>query len=383
MKKNGRTAKGVQRWKRPDCSLSPTMPQERAAHARVPGEFLARLPGRQPQCALDPSGDSPALRKRTAWCWNIHPSIPPVTARHHTVMADGTCMGHGWCLIIAIDGESGETLGFQWCGHESKAAYTALFSRMPAPDVPITDGLRGAEAACQEAWPGTRIQRCLAHVQRNTRTDLTSKPKLEAGGQLKKLSDRLTKAHDGETAVKWGEALNAWHITWGSFINERTHAKDDPTNPKAMRRQWRWTHEDVRRCHRRLERLFREGKPFAFLDPAPHRRRAGGTHHEPIGRRRQLAAQARAPRPPRTARGAHATRPRMGVLHEKRQSRPRVADQTGTLETRQGRSGTGRGRRRAEILRHRHPGQQPRRPRKRARLLHPQGTRPMIRGRSA
>lgn len=229
MKKNGRTAKGVQRWKRPDCSLSPTMPQERAAHARVPGEFLARLPGRQPQCALDPSGDSPALRKRTAWCWNIHPSIPPVTARHHTVMADGTCMGHGWCLIIAIDGESGETLGFQWCGHESKAAYTALFSRMPAPDVPITDGLRGAEAACQEAWPGTRIQRCLAHVQRNTRTDLTSKPKLEAGGQLKKLSDRLTKAHDGETAVKWGEALNAWHITWG-VVHQRTHPCEGRSN---------------------------------------------------------------------------------------------------------------------------------------------------------
>ena len=148
MKKNGRTAKGVQRWKRPDCSLSPTMPQERAAHARVPGEFLARLPGRQPQCALDPSGDSPALRKRTAWCWNIHPSIPPVTARHHTVMADGTCMGHGWCLIIAIDGQTGEVLDWQWCAHESKAAYLTLFSRLPAPDVLIADGLRGAEAAC-------------------------------------------------------------------------------------------------------------------------------------------------------------------------------------------------------------------------------------------
>ena len=33
-------------------------------------------------------------------------------------------------------------------------------------DVLITDGLRGAEAACTQAWPGTRIQRCLVHVQR-------------------------------------------------------------------------------------------------------------------------------------------------------------------------------------------------------------------------
>lgn len=268
MKKNGRTAKGTQRWKCPDCSLSSTMPQERAARARMLDEFLTWLLGRQPQCAIDPSGDSRALRKRTAWCWNIHPRIPSVTARHHTVMADGTYMDHGWCLIIAIDGETGETLDFQWCGHESKAAYTALFSRMPAPDVLVTDGLRGAETACRETWPGTRIQRCLVHVQRNTRTDLTSNPRLEAGRQLKKLSDRLTKVRDGETAVRWGEALNAWHVAWGPFINERTWAKDDPDNPKAMKRQWWWTHEDVRRCYRRLEKLFREGKLFAFLEPA-------------------------------------------------------------------------------------------------------------------
>lgn len=111
--------------------------------------------------------------------------IAPPDAKRHTVMADGTYMGHGWCLIIAIDGESGEVLAFQWCAHESKAAYLALFSGIPTPDVLITDGLRGAEAACLEAWPGTRIHRHLVHVQRNTRTDLTSRPRLQAGRELK------------------------------------------------------------------------------------------------------------------------------------------------------------------------------------------------------
>ena len=64
-------------------------------------------------------------------------------------MADGTYMGHGWCLIIAIDGQTGEVLDWQWCAHESKAAYLALFSRLPAPDVLITDGLRGADVLLQ------------------------------------------------------------------------------------------------------------------------------------------------------------------------------------------------------------------------------------------
>ena len=59
-----------------------------------------------------------ALRKRIAWCWSIRPRIAPPDAKRHTVMADGTYMGHGWCLIIAIDGESGEVLAFQWRAYE-------------------------------------------------------------------------------------------------------------------------------------------------------------------------------------------------------------------------------------------------------------------------
>lgn len=208
------------------------------------------------------------FRKRVQWCWGIRPEIPPCSARHHTVMADGTYMNHDWCLIVAIDGESGEVLGIQWCSNESKAAYMALFSRIPAPDVLITDGLRGAESACRETWPDTRIQRCLVHVQRNTRTDLTSRPRLEAGRELKKLSDKLTAVRDTEAAARWGEALNAWHIRWRDFIAERTYARDDPANPKASKQEWWWTHQELRRCYRRLEKLFREGRLFAFLDPS-------------------------------------------------------------------------------------------------------------------
>ena len=41
------------------------------------------------------------------------PRIAPPDARRHTVMADGTYMGHGWCLIIAIDGQTGEVVCVQ------------------------------------------------------------------------------------------------------------------------------------------------------------------------------------------------------------------------------------------------------------------------------
>lgn len=266
MRKNGRTAAGSQRWKCVDCSLGATAPrpdERRDAELRSFLDWL--LSGRR----QDGMGTGPRMfRRRIQWCWSVRPDIPPCRVEHRTVMADGTYMGHDWCPIIAIDGESGEVLGLQWCRHESKTAYMALFSRIPAPDVLVTDGLRGAESACNEIWPDARIQRCLVHVQRNAGTDLTSRPRLQAGRELKKLSDKLAAVHDAEEAARWGEALNAWHIRWRDFIAERTYAGDGPANPKAARQEWWWTHQELRRCYRRLEKLFREGRLFAFLDPS-------------------------------------------------------------------------------------------------------------------
>ena len=77
------------------------------------------------------------------------PAASPVTAKHHTVMADGTYMVHGWCLIVAIDGDGGEVLVWQWCAHESRAAYITLFSRIPVPDVPGNG--RGCAACVRRA----------------------------------------------------------------------------------------------------------------------------------------------------------------------------------------------------------------------------------------
>jgi hypothetical protein len=128
--------------------------------------------------------------------------------------------------------------------------------------------MRGMATAAREEWPGTRLQRCLAHVQRDTRRDLTTRPQSQAGRELRKLSLKLTKIRTAEQAGTWAEALNAWHERWRHLINERSTAKSDPHHPKALAgRSWWWTHERPRRAYTRMEKLFRNGQLFACLDP--------------------------------------------------------------------------------------------------------------------
>ena len=93
--------------------------------------------------------------------------------------------------------------------------------------------MKGIQRACAETWPDTRIQRCLVHVQRDTRADLTGKPRLQAGRELKRLADMLARVHDPDAAVRWGGAPDAWHGRWKRMLAERTYAKDNPDDPRA------------------------------------------------------------------------------------------------------------------------------------------------------
>lgn len=352
MKKNGRTGKGVQRWKCPACRLSSTMPQRRRRRERTLEEFLSWLLGPSSQRAADPAGDARALRKRIAWCWRIRPRIAPPDARRHTVMADGTYMGHGWCLIIAIDGQTGEVLDRRWCAHESKAAYLALFSRLPAPDVLITDGLRGAEAACTQAWPGTRIQRCLVHVRRNARTDLTSRPGLQAGREQEAVR-RARLGRDGRAGRQVGRGPQRMARTVEG-LHRRTHLRARrPVQPQGVEAP---VVVDARGAATLLPaagEAVPRGQAVRLSRAGTAEGRSGGAHHEPAGGRRQLGRQGRIAQPSRAARGAHAPRVRMGMLHEDR------APTTGVIHPRrpaEGRKGNDArtGRQRRARIRDRH-----------------------------
>ncbi|KAB8287351.1 IS3509a transposase [Bifidobacterium ramosum] len=201
---------------------------------------------------------------RIAWCWNVEPGMPGVSRSHRYVMADGTYVPYGWCLLV-LTGDDGRPVKWQWCSAETKPAYLQLLRGVKRPGMLVCDGGQGCLAAAETRWRGVRVQRCLVHVLRNTRVDLTNKPKSEAGKALLRLARGLTRVRTADEAAIWLTDLNAWHAEHGDYLKERTTAKQDPMRVNG--RKWWWTHERLRRAYFRLVKLNRDGMLFAFLDP--------------------------------------------------------------------------------------------------------------------
>lgn len=270
MRKKGFTSAGRQRWLCPDCRFSGVLDQQSRRRMAEFRAFLDWVTGTRTmrESAASIGVSRQAFASRVAWCWNVRPSIAPDGVVHHYIEADGTYVPYGWCLLVAT-GEDGGPLAWQWCDRENAAAYRGLFGGIARPDVLVTDGGAGCVAAAGELWEDVRVQRCLVHVLRNTRRDLTGRPRSEAGRELLRLARRITKVADADGAAAWLASLNAWHAGYGELIRQRTRAREDPGNPKARAgRKWWYTHERLRRAYFRFVGLNRRGVLFAFCDPA-------------------------------------------------------------------------------------------------------------------
>lgn len=259
MKKNGHDARGNQRWACASCTTSRRCEPPGHNEKKIFHEFIDWIlsPCKQP-------GIARTFRSRVQWCWQLNPKIDtcePVRA----VMSDGTYLRRGKGLLALFDADTHHVLALHWCKTESTREYEALLRQISAPRVLICDGMRGIEKACHTVWPSTRIQRCLVHVKRNARTDLTLHPKSQAGQELKDLCDQITSIRTLEDKNVWEALLDAWGETYKDVVNAKTYAKAPATPTSQHKRSWWWTHKNIRRCYRRMQRLRANGTLFTYL----------------------------------------------------------------------------------------------------------------------
>ncbi len=101
----------------------------------------------------------------------------------------------------------------------------------------VADGRPGLK----HLYRKTPMQMCHFHQKQIITRYLTTRPKLEAGIELRKLVHGLCNADE----KSFTKELAEWHTKWHEFLKERT------TNPETGK--WHYTHKRLRSAHRSLK----------------------------------------------------------------------------------------------------------------------------------
>lgn len=101
----------------------------------------------------------------------------------------------------------------------------------------VIDGRRGVLGVFSDV----PIQFCQFHQVAIVRRYLTSRPKIEAGKELRAISLSSTLVSE-ET---FADLLEIWHEKWHDFLKERTYADDG--------KHWQYTHRRIRSAYKSLK----------------------------------------------------------------------------------------------------------------------------------
>jgi len=215
-------------------------------------------------------GTGRSFRAKTDWCWQIDVPQPSITGEiYRQIAVDGTYFHH-WCLLIAFN--SKHVIAWQWCDRESKASWSALLSRIPAPDVVVTDGGTGLRAALDAHWTRTHIQRCYFHIFQTVTRHTTRRPRLQAGQEILALTHDLMRVHDLDSAATWMGDYATWETHWSSFLKERTWNRPGIDRPQGVKanQTWWYKHQELRRVQGLYRRLIADKSLFTWLTQSHH-----------------------------------------------------------------------------------------------------------------
>jgi len=101
----------------------------------------------------------------------------------------------------------------------------------------VTDGRPGVRGI----FGDVPVQMCHFHQKQIITRHLTTKPKLEAGIELREIAQTLCNTTEKEFTT----ALEVWHLKWFDFLKERT------INPDTGK--WFYTHRRIRSAHYSLK----------------------------------------------------------------------------------------------------------------------------------
>ena len=154
---------------------------------------------------------------------------------------DGTFFGRTRGYLVVRDPHRRDNVYWSEIEHETRIEYQyardTLESQGFVIQAVVADGKRGIKGVYEDL----PVQMCHFHQKQIITRYLTTRPKLEASIELRKLVHGLCDADEECFALE----LEAWHAKWQEFLNERT------VNPETNKRPF--THRRLRSAYRSLK----------------------------------------------------------------------------------------------------------------------------------
>ena len=186
--------------------------------------------------------------------WNIR------TSDSVNLLIDGTYFANKLCLVLYRENNIKTTLFYRLSDGEWEEELREDLENLISLGITIEsitcDGLRNILRAIRKSSPETIIQRCIAHIQRETLIWLTKHTKSNAGVELREIIRQL---HTIDNRDKWGYwvvDLMRWYDRHKDFVNTKTYKQE--TN-----RYW-FTHKSVRKAFIHIKQALPE--MFNYLD---------------------------------------------------------------------------------------------------------------------
>jgi hypothetical protein len=167
-----------------------------------------------------------------------------ITPQPSVFITDTTFWGHDYGVCVFRSHDLKKNIWWHDVEGERMAHYqygrAILEERGWTFTAAVVDGRRGFLAVFNDI----PVQICQFHQIKQVTKYLTRRPKTQAGCELRALALTLTKTDEATFTT----ALDAWHVEWKDFIEEKTG-----NTFITGKKKWYYTHKKVRSSYRSLK----------------------------------------------------------------------------------------------------------------------------------
>ena len=191
-------------------------------------------------------------KKSTRWVQKMLDShtLPSVKIEPQALvlLADVTFFGRGYGILVFRSQKLKKNIYWKEITQETPAVYREARIELENKGFIITGMVLDGKRGVREVFSDIPVQMCQFHQTAILKRYLTSRPKTDAGRELRAIGLALTILTEQDFEI----LIKEWHEKWKDFLKEKTFGADE--------KHWNYTHRRMRSAYRSLN----TNMPFLF-----------------------------------------------------------------------------------------------------------------------